>query len=43
MRLFYRIRAIFRRWNYKRKYGIDIDEAMKWYGRNILITEKKDE
>ncbi|HEY3526780.1 MAG TPA: hypothetical protein VGK47_11320 [Nitrososphaeraceae archaeon] len=41
MRIYYWIRAKFQRWNYKRKYGFDIDEAMKEYGRNIILKEKK--
>jgi hypothetical protein len=40
MRLFYWIRAKFRIWNYKRKYGISIDEAMKHYGKYVTIHEK---
>lgn len=46
MRLFrwyYKLRAMFRAWNYKRKYGISIDEAMLEYGRRVELTpEKKD-
>ncbi len=41
IRFFYYLRARFRAWNYKRKYGISIEEAMLWYGRNILINEQK--
>ena len=43
MRFFYWIRAKFREWNYKRKYGISIDEAMKEYGKYIILSEKVDE
>lgn len=42
-RLFYWIRAKYRQWNYKRKYGISIDEAMMEYGRHVILTEKQDE
>lgn len=40
MRLFYWIRAKYRAWNYKRKYGISIHEAMLEYGRRVIITEQ---
>jgi hypothetical protein len=43
MRLFYYLRAKFRAWNYKRKYGISIDEAMKEYGKFVLLSEKHKE
>lgn len=40
MRLYYWLRAKFQRWNYKRKYGLCIDEAVKEYGRWVKITEQ---
>jgi hypothetical protein len=40
MRFFYKIRSIFRRWNYKRKYGMDIEEGVRWYGKHVVLTEK---
>lgn len=43
MRLFYWIRAKFREWNYKRKYGITIEEGMLEYGMNVLLTEENNE
>lgn len=39
MRLYYWIRAKYRRWNYKRKYGINIEDGLLEYGRKVIITE----
>lgn len=39
MRLYYWIRAKYRRWNYKRKYGINIEDALLEYGRKVILTE----
>jgi hypothetical protein len=41
MRLFYYLRAKFREWNYKRKYGISIYDALECYGKNVLLTKEK--
>lgn len=38
-RLFYWLRAKFQRWNYKRKYGINIEDGIKDYGRYVRLTE----
>jgi hypothetical protein len=43
VRIYYWIRFKFLQWNYKRKYGFDFDEAMKEYGRNVVLREKEDE
>lgn len=43
MRILYWIRSKFREWNYKRKYGITIEEGMLEYGRNIILTKKKND
>lgn len=42
-RIYYFLRAKYQRISYRIKYGIDIDEAMKEYGRNVIITEKKED
>jgi len=40
MRLFYWLRAKFREWNYKRKYGMTPGEALEeYYGKRVIITE----
>ena len=36
-RLFYSIIAKFKAWNYKRKYGIDIEEGIREYGKYVLL------
>ncbi len=41
MRFIYKIRAMYRRWNYKRKYGKDIDTAICEFGKYCIITEKE--
>lgn len=43
MRIYYWLRAKFQRWNYKRKYGISVDEAMLEYGKHVIISEKLEE
>lgn len=43
MRWWYWVRAKFQRWNYKRKYGISIDDAMMEYGKNVILTEKEED
>lgn len=43
MRLFWYLRALFKAWNYKRKFGMDISEGVREYGRWIILTEKKDD
>lgn len=39
---FYKIRAKWRAWNYKRKYGINIEDGILEYGKHVLLTEEKD-
>lgn len=38
----FRISWRLKEWKYKRKYGMTMGEAMKWYGKRIIITEKKE-
>ncbi len=39
MKLYYWIRAKYRAWRYKRKYGINIEDALLEYGKHVLLTE----
>lgn len=42
-RLYYHLKAKFYRWNYKRKYGKDLHEAITEYGKYIILTEIKED
>jgi len=39
-RIFYWLRAKYRAWSYKRKYGVDIHEAICEYGKKVILTEE---
>lgn len=41
IRLYYTLRAKWKRWNFKRKYGRDIDEVVMEYGKDIKLTDRK--
>jgi hypothetical protein len=40
MRLYWWLRAKFKAWNYKRKYGVPIDQGIREYGKYIKLTEE---
>lgn len=42
MRLYYFLRGKFREWNYKRKYGVSIHEALNDYGKYMVLSEEKE-
>jgi hypothetical protein len=39
MGLYYWIKTKYRIWNYKRKYGINIENVLVEYGRKVILTE----
>ena len=37
---FYILRAKYRAWNYKRKYGINIEDGILEYGKRCVLNEQ---
>jgi hypothetical protein len=39
---FWDLKSRYRAWNYKRKYGINIEEGLLPFGREVLLTPAKE-